>query len=554
MFSGLLLLLGAAPSVLGSAVPQASHLASSYAGSHTSAVWPPPGATNTGLSAYFPDGSQVGYPGPTPTGDEAEAIQTAPATSEMESFYPLTDSKAYGHEAPGFEPIRYWGNLSPWYSVPSSAHGLPEASPQIPEGCSINQVHLLHRHGARYPTSGAGPATFAAKLHNATIGAGFTASGPLEFLNTWTYKLGAEILTPFGREQLFNLGVGFRVKYGDLLKNFTELPVWRTTSEDRMLQSALNFAAGFFGIQSYQTDYNEVIIVEASGYNNTLAPWNACPNNNADTIGYYGDSLQNEWITKYLTPTLKRVAPLIHGVNLTVTDLYYMQQTCAYETVALGFSDFCGVFTEEEWEGFNYALDISFWYSSGPGNPTSAAIGLGWVGEMMARLTQTPITGAFAEVNTTLANNVTFPLNQPIYVDATHDTIISAIVATMNFTSLARSGPLPVSHIPANRSWITTQVSPFASNLVGQVLSCPASDVSTHIRWILNDAVVPLTGLKGCPEDKNGLCPLSTFITGMNERIAEIDYNFDCYANYTVPTPDTIIDGRYPPALRNGTA
>ncbi|TFK56976.1 phosphoglycerate mutase-like protein [Heliocybe sulcata] len=550
MLSGLLLVLGSAPLVLGSAVPKAS----SYAGSHTSAVWPPPDATNTGLGSYFPDGSQVGYPGPTPTGDEAEAIQTAPAASEMESIYPLTDPIAYGSEKPGFDPIRYWGNLSPWYSVPSSAHGLPEASPQIPEGCSINQVHLLHRHGARYPTSGGGPAGFADKLQNATIGGGFTASGSLEFLNAWTYKLGAELLTPFGREQLFNLGVGFRVKYGDLLKNFTELPVFRTTSQDRMLHSALNFAAGFFGIDSYQTDYNELIIVESDGYNNTLAPWNACPNNNLESIGYYGDSLQDQWIETYLAPTLERLQPLVQGVNLTTSDLYNMQSACAYETVALGFSDFCGVFTEEEWEGFNYALDVSFWYSYGPGNPTSAAIGLGWVGEMVSRLTQTPITGAFAEVNTTLMNNITFPLNQPIYVDATHDTIISAILATMNFTSLASGGPLPADHIPANRSWITTQISPFASNLVGQVLSCPASDVSTHIRWILNDGVLPLTGLNGCPEDKNGLCPLATYISVMKERIAEIDYDFDCYANYTVPTPDTIIDGRYPPALRNGTA
>ena len=32
-----------------------------------------------------------------------------------------------------------------------------------------------------------------------------------------------------------------------------------------------------------------------------------------------------------------------------------MQQMCPYETVALGYSKFCELFTEEEWEGFNYA-------------------------------------------------------------------------------------------------------------------------------------------------------------------------------------------------------
>ena len=101
-----------------------------------------------------------------------------------------------------FDVLSYLGNLSPMKSVPS--FGLPKASPQIPDGCELSQIHLLHRHGARYPTSGntSGPAAFALKIHNAATSSGFSATGSLEFLNTWTYKLGAEILTPFGREQL----------------------------------------------------------------------------------------------------------------------------------------------------------------------------------------------------------------------------------------------------------------------------------------------------------------------------------------------------------------
>jgi hypothetical protein len=52
----------------------------------------------------------------------------------------------------------------------------------------------------RYPTSYPdGPAAFAAKLSDT---AGWKSSGGLEFLNDWTYKLGSELLTPFGRSQL----------------------------------------------------------------------------------------------------------------------------------------------------------------------------------------------------------------------------------------------------------------------------------------------------------------------------------------------------------------
>jgi hypothetical protein len=87
------------------------------------------------------------------------------------------------------------------YSVES--FGLPDASPIIPEGCGLNAVHLLMRHGARYPTSDSGSSHFASKLHAAASKEGFNVTGDLKFLATWTYKLGAEILTPFGRDSLY---------------------------------------------------------------------------------------------------------------------------------------------------------------------------------------------------------------------------------------------------------------------------------------------------------------------------------------------------------------
>lgn len=96
------------------------------------------------------------------------------------------------------------------------------------------------------------------------------------------------------------------------------------------------------------------------------------------------------------------------------------------------------------------------------------------------------------------------------------------------------------------QSYIVSQITLFASNLVAQVMSCPASSDPTHIRFILNDGVVPLTGIRGCAEDSEGRCPLADFISGMHERIGEIDFYFSCYGNYTVPDPDNIVDGRYP--------
>ena len=140
-----------------------------------------------------------------------------------------------------------------------------------------------------------------------------------------------------------------------------------------------------------------------------------------------------------------------------------MQDLCAYEvglihfcpfeaailqsvqSVALGYSSFCDLFTESDWEAYEYwygewlrcvvspgvevslPLDLAFWYSDGPGGGTTAAQGIGYVQEVIARLTQTPITAFDTTTNATLdGSNITFPLNQPIFVDASHDTVISS--------------------------------------------------------------------------------------------------------------------------------
>ena len=76
--------------------------------------------------------------------------------------------------------------------------------------------------------------------------------------------------------------------------------------------------------------------------------------------------------------------------------------------------------------------------------------------------------------------------------------------------NLIRGLQLPGSHTTL-QTYKASHISPFAANLVGQVMSCPArgdvaSGSESYIRFLLNDGVVPLTGIAHCPEDKDGLC------------------------------------------------
>jgi len=72
-------------------------------------------------------------------------------------------------------------------------------------------------------------------------------------------------------------------------------------------------------------------MVESSGFNNTLAPFDVCPNANKAEIGGQGSAMAEKWIAVYLESAAERLAPMITGVELTITDLFEMQLTCAYE-------------------------------------------------------------------------------------------------------------------------------------------------------------------------------------------------------------------------------
>ena len=162
--------------------------ASPDAGSTQVHQFPPASPTNV-FPSLFP--THVGHAGPTPTGAEPGLVATAPAypvhSGAPHLVSPLSlDSNSSSHQSgPSFDIFKHWGNLSPWFTVEPGSFGI-NAGPEAPHTCRVTGLHLLHRHGARYPTEWAsfgGPANFSGRLHNTA--AGWTASGQLEFMNDW---------------------------------------------------------------------------------------------------------------------------------------------------------------------------------------------------------------------------------------------------------------------------------------------------------------------------------------------------------------------------------
>ncbi|GAA6017029.1 hypothetical protein JCM11491_006134 [Sporobolomyces phaffii] len=479
------------------------------------------------------------YRGPTPTGSEALAAATSyPSNYDSSPLDPPLPTDQ-------FNILHNLGNLSPWRTV---NHGL-RGTAQVPQGCTVEQVQLLHRHGS-------GTETFARKVSEAKH---LKASGKLSFLNDWSYKLGAELLTPFGREELFNLGVSFRVKYGHLLETDSKrLPVFRTESQDRMLNSAKNFAAGFFGFP-FEEQYHQLVTIEWPGFNNTLAPYMTCPNAGRRDLTH-GHADMSAWINTYLADTAQRLQAEIEGVEIAPRDAFNMQLLCAYELVALGGSEFCDLFTEEEFRGFEYAHDLQFFGAYSYGQPAQVALGKGWVQEWLARTLRQPLSEFNSTTNSTLHNSKYFPLDQKLYVDASHDTVISAVITSLNFSTFARSGPLPTDRIPTDLSFVTSSIAPFSSNLHSQILDCPGSPLvpkghtdTRFVRWILNDGVVPISNMQGCEENDDGMCHLETYLPSLQKWIESVDFDHDCYGDWDL-TAEPVLDGRSPRAREKSAA
>lgn len=417
-------------------------------------------ATNT-VPDYFQTTPEV-FAGPTITASIAPFLaQTNPAPFGQEASFvpnaPLETALPIAGNTNQSSIFQLMGQLSPNFPNPVG-FGCDEYP--LPPGANITMVNLLHRHGARYPTGGSSAYQFGSKVEGLTTKGTAKWSGDLSFLKTWKMQLGTEILVPRGRQELFDSGILHYYNYGGLYNTSTKI-IARTTTEDRMLKSAENFMAGFFGLE-WTNNVTLEVIIEGNGFNNSLAGAEQC--NNSNSIQSTGGSNASAiWINKYLSDATSRLSKMSGGYNWTVADAYNAQTLCPYETVAFGYSQWCDLFTYQEWQGFEYSIDLQFYGDSGFGSPTGRGVGIGYVEEVYARLQGHlyNLPAGATQANTTLDGmNSTFPLNQTLYFDFSHDTNIMSILTAFGLRQFNQT--LPTSGPPPNQQLIVSHVTPFA--------------------------------------------------------------------------------------------
>ncbi|KXT04293.1 hypothetical protein AC578_7967 [Pseudocercospora eumusae] len=418
---------------------------------------------------------------------------------------------------------RYWGQYSPFFSVPSSI------STDVPLGCTVTFANILSRHGARDPTASK------TKVYNATIQKihANVKSYPdkYAFLKDYQYTLGADQLTLFGEQEMINSGTKFYQRY-ELLANHVT-PFVRSSSEDRVVESAMNWTQGFHraktaGPLTLGRDtaypYPIVVISEDAGSNNTLSH-DLCTSFENGPDSTIAANAQEIWANTFVPAIQTRINNDLKGANLTTTEIIYLMDLCPFNTVASPngtVSPFCALLTETEWHQYGYYETLNKYYGYSYGNPLGPTQGVGYANELIARLTNKAVDDATSTNHTLDDNPATFPLRRGLYADFSHDNDMTAIFSALGLYN--GTGPLSnttVTEADQANGYSAAYTVPFAARVYFEKMLC-VGKIEEQVRVIVNDRVLPL---KQCGGDSLGRCSLSKFVNSLGFAMSNGHWN-----------------------------
>ncbi|KAL2003548.1 hypothetical protein VTN02DRAFT_3438 [Thermoascus thermophilus] len=383
---------------------------------------------------------------------------------------------------------------------------------------------MMSRHGERYPTNSAGNRHLAllARIKEADV----TLNGSLAFLNNWDYftndpSKDFEQLTttgPYaGTLEAFTTGVRFRTRYAHLLPKDSKLRLWASDSQ-RVIDTARYFASGLLELDWEKNGKAELEIIPETFDRSadTLTPGDTCLKYLEDTSrGHdYGVNMLTLFQAAYIPAIAERLISEQRNQALgylTDLEVFSMQEMCGFETMVRGSSPWCDVFTEDDWNHFEYARDVIHYYRAGPGNPYAGAMGWLWLNATADLLRSGPEVGT-------------------MFFSFVHDGDIAPMLAALDIFPDPKYDPyLPTTHVATDRVWKTSSVLPMGARVAFERMACsPSTDPSSaddataaehFIRINVNDGIVPLPD---CDSGPGRSCPLDRFLERVRRRRAEV--------------------------------
>ncbi|KAF4125274.1 Pfam:Acid phosphat A [Geosmithia morbida] len=409
----------------------------------------------------------------------------------------------------GSESTHLWGQYSPFFPVPS------DLETSVPDDCSLTSVSVLSRHGSRFPTAHK-TETYSSLISRIQESVTEYADG-FEFIRDYTYDLGSDSLTAFGQQQLSDLGSTVHGRYGGLVSSADDGPFVRASGSARVIMSAENFTSGFYAAKGTLGNGEAILVVsEDEGYNNTLNH-GACTQFEEGPDADLGDDKQAAYAATWIPDVTDRLNAKLPGANLTDEETVYVMDLCPYDTVASDgardVSKFCNLFSRAEWLDYDYYRSVEKWYAYGSGNPLGSTQGVGYVNELVARLTRSPVKDHTSTNSTLDSDPATFPLNRTLYADFSHDNTMSSIYAALGLYNATGNLPVDERVEPGQAAgYSAAWTVPFAGRMYVEKMSCAAADEEL-VRILVNDRVVPL---QSCDADELGRCRLSDFVDSLS--------------------------------------
>ncbi|OCF61165.1 hypothetical protein L486_00810 [Kwoniella mangroviensis CBS 10435] len=411
-------------------------------------------------------------------------------------------------------PLKHLSAISPFY-IPT------EKPTSLPPKCELGRVSLLIRHSSIQGNDDEFEQTmkpFIDKIQNIPK-EDLPKAGPWKFLRDWDTPIKEEtleVVSPQGKKDAKFLGKYIRDQYQLLFppkkktstkkdKNKTPYKVW-TASSTRDIDTAKSYIKG--GFPSHQSgddgegDGEVVQLVKvpnkAKDWDRSLTPHKAC-----DTFEKES-SLEpaNKWLAVYAPKVIERLRGIIPEIadQLVDQDILAMQMLCGYESIAVGHSHFCHLFTDEEWLDVEYYFDVRFHYMMGYGSSLSPYLGMPW-----AKTAKHLLAGKDTD--------------EGLHPSFTHRESPAFVAVFLNLFN-SSSHPHPASEVPPldhrvdDRAWRTSHLVSFLGHVALERFHCKG-DKEEYVRAVVNGRAEKMSG---CEDGKEGSCKWKTFDKWVDER------------------------------------
>lgn len=247
-------------------------------------------------------------------------------------------------------------------------------------------------------------------------------------------------------------------------------------------------------------------------------------------------------LNTFISPITDRLNHDLDGAKLNAHKTVYLMDLCPFDTVNSptgAVSPFCSLFTAEEWAQYDYYQSVSKYYGFGAGNAFGPTQGIGFVNELIARLTGQPVQD-HTSVNQTLddSGGTTFPLDRKLYADFSHDNTITSILFAMGlFNDTKPLSTNKVQTVDDTNGYTAARTVPFAARVYVEKMKCDGKKEEL-VRVIVNGRVIPL---EQCTDvDELGRCTVSEFVKTLSFAMDGGKWN-DCFKDATAKTSNIIL-------------